>query len=198
MVFEHAPVGTPVGDPIGVYQGDSDPLTFEHSGPGHSLFSVEAAPNGGAQISVAGDLDYETRTEYRLTLSVSDGKDRTSNVNPSVDDMIIARIHVTDVDETFSARLIASDTSPRIGDTITFRVEVDHPPVPGDQLRWRWEERNTTAPRQGISESGSGLPGLRRVTQQGNSVSRTYHITLWPENDLGNQVVSNTITVNWR
>ena len=95
-VEEHSENDTPVGDPIPVYQGDDDPLTFTLTGKGHSLFSVAADSGGNAQIRVAGDLDYEVRPEYRLTLGVSDNKDREGNADDSVDSAISVRIDVTD------------------------------------------------------------------------------------------------------
>ena len=94
-VEEHSASDTPVGAPIPVYQGDDDDLSFALTGPGHSLFSVDA--NG--QIKVAGDLDYEVRSEYRLTLSVRDNKDHERNTDALVDNSISVRINVTDQPE---------------------------------------------------------------------------------------------------
>lgn len=95
-VEEDSAIGAPVGDPIPVYQGDDDDLTFTLSGTGHSLFSVEEDANGDAQIEVAGDLDYEVRREYRLTLSVSDNRDHERNEDDNaVDNHISVKINVT-------------------------------------------------------------------------------------------------------
>ena len=128
MVAENADAGTAVGDPIPVYQGDSDPLTFDLSGPGHSLFSVAADANGDAQIRVAGDLDYEERTEYRLTLGVSDNKDHERNTDASVDNRISVKINIKDlVDRTISED--APDDAP-VGDPIVVAHDV------GDNLSY--------------------------------------------------------------
>ena len=98
-VEEHSADDTLVGAPISVYQGDEDALTYSLEGPGHSLFSVEADANGDAQIKVAGDLDHEVRSEYRLILGVSDGKDHESHPDDSVDHTISVNITVTDQPE---------------------------------------------------------------------------------------------------
>lgn len=100
-VEEHSANETLVGDPIPVYQGDDDDLTFALSGPGHSVFSAEADANGNAQIKVADSahLDHEARPEYRLTLSVRDNKDHESNTDASVDSLISVKINVTDMEE---------------------------------------------------------------------------------------------------
>ena len=95
-VEEDSAIGAPVGDPIPVYQGDDDDLTFTLSGTGHSLFSVEEDANGDAQIEVAGDLDYEVRREYRLTLGVSDNRDHEDNEDEYAEDnRISVKISVT-------------------------------------------------------------------------------------------------------
>ena len=98
-VEEHSANDTLVGDAIPVYQGDQDPLTYTLTGPGHSLFSVESDAGGNAQIKVVGDLDHEALPEYRLTLGVSDGKDRENNTNTSADSTISVKINVTDQPE---------------------------------------------------------------------------------------------------
>ena len=95
-VAERSAIGTPVGDPIKVYQGDGDALTFTLTGPGHSLFSVEYS-NGNAQIKVAGDLDHETRSQYWLTLGVGDNKNHEGHPDTEVDNRISVMINVTDV-----------------------------------------------------------------------------------------------------
>ena len=105
-VQEHAPHNaehvTSVGAPIPVYQDDpdgNDPLTFTLTGPGHSLFSVGPDDDGNAQIKVAGDLDHEVLSEYRLTLGVSDGYDRERNADSAVDSAISVKINVTNQEE---------------------------------------------------------------------------------------------------
>ena len=111
-VEELSVVGTPAGDPIPVYQGDEDDLTFTLSGPGHSLFSVEEDSNGNAQIKVADSthLDREVRSDYRLTLSVSDNKDREGNSDTAADSTISVRMNVTDLVERSVAENSAGGT----------------------------------------------------------------------------------------
>ena len=103
-VEEHSADDTLVGAPVGVYQGDPekeepDTLTYSLSGEGHTLFSVEADADGNAQIKVGGDLDHEVRSEYRLTLGVSDGKNHEDRPDSSVDHTISVGITLTDQPE---------------------------------------------------------------------------------------------------
>ena len=121
-VEEHSANNTLVGDPIPVYQGDDDDLTFTLSGPGHSVFSAEADADGNAQIKVADSahLDHEARSEYRLTLGVRDNKDHESNTDASVDSLISVKINVTNMPERSVAENSAGNTL--VGDAI----EVDN------------------------------------------------------------------------
>ena len=107
-VRENSAIGTLVGDAIPVYAGDDDDLTFTLSGPGHSLFSATSTA-GGAQIKVAGDLNYEARPEYRLTLGVSDNKDREGNPDERVDNTIA--VHVTLTDQPEAERSVAENAA---------------------------------------------------------------------------------------
>ena len=124
-VKETAAGGSAVGDPIPVYRGDDDDLTFTLDGPGHSLFSVDTT-GGGAQISVKGELDHEARSEYRLTLGVSDGKDREGHTDDSIDSTVSVKINVLDV-ETFSVAL--SNPNPSVGDSVAITVTLTDPPA---------------------------------------------------------------------
>ena len=123
-VKENSAIGTLVGDAIPVYRGDNDPLTFTLTGPGHGQFSVEADSDGNAQIKVAGNLDFETKRRYGLTLGVSDGKDHEGNPDDSVDDTIPVRIDVEDV--TFTVAL--SNPNPRAGESVTITLTLADPP----------------------------------------------------------------------
>ena len=117
-VEEHSPNDTPVGDPIPVYNGDDDDLTFTLSGPGHSVFSVEEDDDGNAQIKVADSahLNHEARSEYRLTLSVRDNKNHESRPDTAVDSLISVKINVTDMPERAVAENSAGNTL--VGDAI--------------------------------------------------------------------------------
>ena len=54
-------------------------------------------PAGQLQTKAA--LDFETKTSYMVTVTVTDGKDAEDNVDPTVDDRITVTIMVTDVNE---------------------------------------------------------------------------------------------------
>ena len=103
-VSENSPGGVRVGGPIPVYESEADALTYSLGGDGHASFkAVEATdPRGSAphavQIVVAdnANLDYETKSSYNLTLSVTDGVDHENNKDDMVDDTLAVRIDLED------------------------------------------------------------------------------------------------------
>jgi len=198
-VPEDAAASASVGDPVSVGGIGGDTLTYSLSGDGHENFTVSPAATG-AQIAVAdgADLDYETRTLYNLTLSVSDGKGRTGYADTAIDDRVGVQINVAGVDESFAVGLSVSDASPTVGDEVTFAVTLSYPPVPADQLRYRWSEIDQGG-GNGSIQSGSGHPGTRRVTHD-TAVTREYQTTFWWVDNQGrirDSTTSNTVAVTW-
>ena len=63
---------------------ESSDITFSLSGDGSDLFSIDAEGN----ITLAGNLDYETNTSFNITISASDGENiTTSEILISVSDV---------------------------------------------------------------------------------------------------------------
>jgi len=198
-VAEDAAADANVGGPVSVGGIGGDTLAYSLSGEGHENFTVSHAATG-AQIAVAdgANLDYETTSVYNLTLSVSDGKSRTSYADTSIDDRVGVQINVTDVDESFAVTLSVNDATPTVGDQVTFTVALTNPPVPADQLRYRWSELDQGGGNASI-QSGSGHPGTRRVTHDA-AVTREYQMTFWWVDDQGrirDSTTSNTVVVTW-
>ncbi len=89
-VNENSADAAPVGDPVEASDPDNDVLVYSISGDDADLFDVVEA-TGQITVGVGTSLDYEERTSYRVTLSVSD---------PSgASDAIDVNIEVTNVDE---------------------------------------------------------------------------------------------------
>ncbi|MDE0637747.1 MAG: cadherin domain-containing protein, partial [Candidatus Poribacteria bacterium] len=87
-IAENTAPGIDIGSPISATDPDGDTLTYSLSGTDASSFSI-VSTSGQLQTSAA--LDYETKTSYSVTITVSDG---------SLTDSITVTIKVTDVDET--------------------------------------------------------------------------------------------------
>ncbi len=87
-VAENTGSGVDIGSAVSATDEDNDTLTYSLSGSDASSFSI-GSTNGQLRTSAA--LDYETKSSYSVTITVSDGKGGS--------DTIGVTINVTDVDE---------------------------------------------------------------------------------------------------
>ena len=86
-VAESTAAATNIGTPIAATDTENDTLTYTLSGTDASDFDIDSTTG---QLKTKAALDYETKTSYTVTLTVSDG---------SLTDTITVTINVTDVDE---------------------------------------------------------------------------------------------------
>ena len=102
-IEENTPAGRPVGDPVSATSEDGVTLTYSLDDQDGASFDIDS--NG--QIKTKADLDYEDRSSYSVTVSVTDSLDVQGNPESSglEDDTIAVAINVTDVNEkpTFDA-----------------------------------------------------------------------------------------------
>ena len=88
-VAENTQAGKDVGASVAATDADDDPLTYTLSGVDDASFEIDAS---SGQLKTKEALDYETRSSYAVTVTVSDGRGGR--------DSIALTITVTDVDET--------------------------------------------------------------------------------------------------
>ena len=88
-IAENTTVGTNIGAAITATDADGNTLTYTLGGTDAAAFSIDST---SGQLRTSAALDYETKTSYTVTITVSDGNDGT--------DAITVTINVTDVDET--------------------------------------------------------------------------------------------------
>ena len=193
-VQENSAIGTVVGKPIPVYQGDDD-LTFTLSGPGHSLFSVEQDSDGNAQVKVAGALDYEARSQYVLTLEVSDNKDREGNPdNYSVDSSVALKINLEDVWEEPQLTLTVDDNNPEHRTTVHFTSSKAGNIPPDSKVTYHWVEVRDGA---GAGEKIAGNTRTLSITKNTPGTWRYAIKAKWP-GSTAVEISSNSVTVVWR
>ena len=92
-IAENSPAGARVGVAIAVADGNGDALTFALTGA--SAFVIDAA-SGQIRVAEGAVLDYETRTSYSVTITVSDGKDANHQPDAATDDTVDVTIEVLD------------------------------------------------------------------------------------------------------
>ena len=93
-VLEQAAVVTTVGAPVTATDADQDALTYSLGGTDVATFSIDTS---SGQLRTRATLDYETKSSYSVTVSVSDGKDANNGASTAVDNTINVTIYVTDV-----------------------------------------------------------------------------------------------------
>ena len=97
VVNENTDSGQYIGVPVGANDPDSsDTLTYTLGGTNAASFAIVAS-TGQLQTNAA--LDYETKSNYSVTVSVSDGKDAEGIIDTTADATIPVTIVVDDVNE---------------------------------------------------------------------------------------------------
>ena len=106
-IAENTSSGQNIGSPVSATDPDNDDLEYSLGGTDASSFSIVST---SGQLQTKAALDYETKTPYSVTISVSDKKGGT--------DSITVTINVTNVNEapsftdgTSTARSIAENTA---------------------------------------------------------------------------------------
>ena len=95
---ENTLAGRPIGDPVSATDEESNPLTYSLDDQDGAAFDIDS---GTGQIRTKDPLDHETKENYSVTVSVTDGLDANgSHENtPIADDTIAVTINVTDINE---------------------------------------------------------------------------------------------------
>ena len=97
VVDENTATGQVIGGPVGATDpDDGDTLAYTLGGTDAASFAIVAS-TGQLQTNAA--LDYETKSNYSVTVSVSDGKDANGGVDTTADATIPVTIVVDDVNE---------------------------------------------------------------------------------------------------
>ncbi len=100
-VAENTDSGVDIGTAVSATDADEDDLTYTLGGTDAASFSINST-NG--QLRTKSPLDFETKSSYSVTISVSDGKRK---------DTITVTINVTDVDENRAPVFSDGDSTTR-------------------------------------------------------------------------------------
>ena len=131
-VAENRPVGFELGDPVVATDPDGDSLVYTLGGADAGSFEID--PSSG-QISTRTVLDYESRSVYRVTVSVSDGNRISGQQRADRDDSIAVTIRVTDHNESGAVALSA--LTPRVG--VPLEAAAADPDGDISSIAWQWE-----------------------------------------------------------
>ena len=132
-VAENTPANQDIGAAVGATDPDTgDTLTYTLGGDDAASFGIDESTG---QLKTRDPLDYETKSSYSVTVSVSDGKDIDGNNDPSADNTIDVTISVTDLND--AGTVILSSLQPQVGTPITVRLE--DPDDATNVVSWTWE-----------------------------------------------------------
>ena len=81
FVFEDTAADQNIGAPVSATDPDGDTLTYNLSGIDATSFSID--PSSG-QLKTKVPLDYETKTQYVVTVEASDEEGRTDTINVTI------------------------------------------------------------------------------------------------------------------
>ena len=101
-IAENTAAGVNIGAAIAATDADNDTLTYTLSGTDAASFSINSSTG---QLQTKSSLDYETKTVYTVTITVSDG---------SLTDTITVTINVTDIDDTPTATTAINIPDPNL------------------------------------------------------------------------------------
>ena len=83
-VVEGTAAGEAIGSPVKATDpDDGDTLTYTHGGPDMSSFAIESTTDGG-QLKTRAALDYETKTDYEVTIIVTDRDGLTAEITVTI------------------------------------------------------------------------------------------------------------------
>ena len=130
-----------IGSPIAAVDPDNDRLTYTLSGADADIFTIVSS---SGQIRVKDELDFEspasadTSNEYRLTVSVHDGRDSEGEPSTTIDSSQDVTISVTNVNEPGTVAL-STDTGVVQARVETTAALTDPDGSVGD-LTWQWSQ----------------------------------------------------------
>lgn len=137
-VSENTESNQNIGAPVSAVDPESDVLTYSLTGTDSSHFGIDTSRG---QVKANGALDYESgKNSYTVTVQVTDSRDVQGAADPTIDDIIIVTINVTDVDEDGSLTL--SPAQPRGGSSVT--ATLSDPDGTISDPSWAWEIGTST------------------------------------------------------
>ena len=88
-IAENTGSGVDIGNSVSATDADKDTLTYSLSGTNASSFSIESTTG---QLRTMASLDYETKTSYTVTITVSDGNEGTDSITVTINIVDVVEI----------------------------------------------------------------------------------------------------------
>ena len=167
-IEENTAAGSNVGAAVAATDGDGDTLTYSLSGDDAASFNLDT---GTGQLTVGASLvplDYETatKTQYQVTVGVTDGEDSSGNAEatPTIDDTIDVVINLVNVDEP--GTVTVSTNRPQVGQEVTAIFGGD-PDGGVTGLAWTWQSSaSASGPWQSAAQGSKRYTPTAAIADQ--------------------------------
>ncbi len=131
-VDENTRSGQNIGAPVAAEDPERDRLTYTLTGADANSFTIVQSTG---QIRVKDALDFETRSSYRVTVEVHDGKDGTGATSTTIDDTQNVTITVVNLEEPGTVTLTSETATIQARVPVTASLEDDDIPT---NISWQW------------------------------------------------------------
>ena len=175
-----------IGDPVAATDPETDTIAYTLGGDDAASFTIDEATG---QLKTWDPLDYEFKSSYSVTVSVSDGKNIDGNADTSADNTINVTISVTDLDEV--GNVILSSLQPQVDTALMATLE--DPDGGATNVSWTWESSSDWSsgwtPISGATSDtytpvagdiGNYLRATASYTNSGGTQVNAYGISAYP------------------
>ncbi|MYD17775.1 MAG: hypothetical protein F4W99_11635 [Chloroflexi bacterium] len=152
-VDENSRAGTNVGAPVAAEDPENDRLTYTLTGADAASFTITGS--GQIRVGSGATLDFETKSSYRVTVEVHDGKDGAGATSTAIDDTQNVTITVANVEEPGSVTLSSETATIQARVPVTATLEDDDIPT---NVTWQWSRsRSSTSGWANIAGATSAV-----------------------------------------
>ena len=141
MVGENRPGGTHVGAAVSATDGDGDTLAYDTTGPDASSFTIVGDDGRILLKNTPGLYNYEVKSSYSVTVTVTDNKDAAGDPDTTIDDTIDVTINLINEDDPGTVTL-SGDFQGGFAVTATLGGDEDGTPT---NVTWQWSRGNTAS-----------------------------------------------------
>ena len=184
FVPENTPEGENIGDPFTATDDDDTSLTYSLDAGDGASFEIVAS---SGQLQTKAALDYETKTNYTITVSVHDGRtDDGTTENPATTDATITvTINVTDMEVPAAPGQLTVTPTPgaTTGLTVSWTAVTATETTPVDGYDVQYRKKDATPPADWSSASVTVTGATATIT--GLEYSTTYEVEVRSKNSEG-------------
>ncbi len=142
-VDENSRAGTNIGAPVAAEDPERNTLTYTLTGTDAASFTI-VTRTGQIRLASGVTLDYETKSTYRVTVEVHDGRDGSGVTSTAIDDTQDVTITVENLDEPGTVTLSSETATIQARVPVTATLEDDDGVI--GSVSWQWaRSRSSTS-----------------------------------------------------